>query len=232
MTKTEHMSALFKNAKGIALSLASFEPLDFAAALSTLTPLTDAVILYKGTAFHLPEYYKCPVALQLTLNSTQIANAEDAIAVGADGCIASFYSSKEESVALFSKIERSCRDFSLPIFSLCMDKNTKQDLFASQTLGADGAIVSFSAELKEILKKLYIPVLVSIDEMDVKKILSIAKDAVSFGASGVVLQSSFLKIENPELAIKALRAVVHENYSVEKALDYLENLKKGKHSIY
>jgi putative autoinducer-2 (AI-2) aldolase len=61
-----------------------------------------------------------------------------------------------------------------------------------------------------------------------KDVLQLTHDAISRGAVGVDMGRNIWQSEAPVAAIQAVRAVVHENYSVKKALDLFEQLKGKK----
>ena len=61
-----------------------------------------------------------------------------------------------------------------------------------------------------------------------KDALQMAFNAISKGAAGVDMGRNIFQSENPVAMIQAVRAVVHENYSVEEALDMFNKLKGQK----
>ena len=54
------------------------------------------------------------------------------------------------------------------------------------------------------------------------------RDAIERGAVGVDMGRNIWQAEHPVAAIKAVRAVVHENTSAAEAMDIFEKAKKGK----
>ena len=55
-----------------------------------------------------------------------------------------------------------------------------------------------------------------------------AYNAISKGAAGVDMGRNIFQSENPAAMIQAVRAVVHENYTVDEAFELFNKLKSQK----
>jgi putative autoinducer-2 (AI-2) aldolase len=57
-----------------------------------------------------------------------------------------------------------------------------------------------------------------------KDAIALASNAVNEGAAGVDMGRNIFQSEHPAAMIQAIRAVVHEDYSVEKAFELYQDL--------
>jgi len=97
-------------------------------------------------------------------------------------------------------------------------------------LGAHFVKTYYCENFEKVVKGCPVPVVIAggpkLDTM--KDVLQLTHDAISRGAVGVDMGRNIWQSEAPVAAIQAVRAVVHEKYSVKKALDLFEQLKRKK----
>ena len=61
-----------------------------------------------------------------------------------------------------------------------------------------------------------------------KQVFDFVYDGMQAGAIGVNLGRNVWQTENPVAAIRAIRAIVHDNFTSQEALDLFEQVKAGK----
>ena len=97
-------------------------------------------------------------------------------------------------------------------------------------LGAHFVKTYYCEGFEKVVEGCPVPVVIAggpkLDTM--KDVLQLTHDAVSRGAVGVDMGRNIWQSEHPVAAIRAVRAVVHEKYSVKKALALYESIKGKK----
>jgi putative autoinducer-2 (AI-2) aldolase len=94
-------------------------------------------------------------------------------------------------------------------------------------MGAHFVKTYYCEDFEKVVESCPVPLVIAggkkIPEKDA---LELAFDAVSKGATGVDMGRNIFQSENPVAMIKAVRAIVHENASVDDAYDLFRSLKR------
>ena len=97
-------------------------------------------------------------------------------------------------------------------------------------LGAHFVKTYYCEDFEKIVAGCPVPVVIAggpkLDTM--KDVFQLTHDAISRGAVGVDMGRNIWQSEAPVAAIRAVRAIVHEKYTVKKALDLFNELKSAK----
>ncbi len=97
-------------------------------------------------------------------------------------------------------------------------------------LGAHFVKTYYCEGFEKVVEGCPVPVVIAggpkLDTM--RDVLQLTHDALSRGAVGVDMGRNIWQSEHPVAAIQAVRAVVHEKFTVKKALDLFEGLKASK----
>jgi len=164
-----------------------------------------------------------------------VANARDAIAMGASGIVTYFFlgQSDEEAEArdfeLMSFFARECRELGLPLIveALPMGERVTGANFAdldaagmriAAETGADALKVLYTGDIdsfERAVRAAGIPVLVlgGAKAKTLRDSLEVAEEALDAGAVGVVYGRQVVQAEDPGEFVRAVRAVVHEGKS-------------------
>jgi len=165
-----------------------------------------------------------------------VANAKEAIALGASGIVTYFFigQSDEEAEArdfeLMTFFARECRELGLPLIveALPMGERVTGANFAdldaagmriAAETGADALKVLYTGDtdsFERAVRAAGIPILVlgGAKAKTVRDSLEIAKEAIDAGAVGVVYGRQVVQAEDPSEFVGAVRALVHEGKSI------------------
>lgn len=93
-------------------------------------------------------------------------------------------------------------------------------------MGAHFVKTYYCEDFEKVVKNCPVPVVIAGGKKTSEKdALKLAFDAVSHGATGVDMGRNIFQSENPVAMIKAVRAIVHENASVDDAYSLYNSLK-------
>lgn len=198
-----------------------------------------------------PEHSSSETSIIIKLGSTtrtfkgrciKTASAEEALYYGADmGSSKFIYNSKydSENLKLISELSEECERKGLPFMVnayasgelLAKEKHLdpkelKLAVRAAVEIGADVIKTSYPGNIdafREILSVCPIPIVIAggHDLQDDKFFLQNIKDAISAGASGVLVGTNCWLNKNPKGIVRALIKIVHHNATVEDALKEL-----------
>jgi putative autoinducer-2 (AI-2) aldolase len=97
-------------------------------------------------------------------------------------------------------------------------------------LGAHFVKTYYCEDFEKVVEGCPVPVVIAggpkLDTM--KDVLQLTHDAIKRGAVGVDMGRNIWQSDHPVAAIRAVRAIVHEKYTIKKALDLFEDLKGKK----
>jgi len=169
-----------------------------------------------------------------------VANARDAIAMGASGIVTYFFigQSDEEAEArdfeLMTFFARECKELGLPLIveALPMGERVTGANFAdldaagmriAAETGADALKVLYTGDtdsFERAVRAAGIPVLVlgGAKAKTVRDSLEIAEEAIDAGAVGVVFGRQVVQAEDPSEFVRAVRSVVHEGKSIAEVV--------------
>ncbi len=170
-----------------------------------------------------------------------VCSVEEAIQLGADAVSIHVNLGAEDEKEMlrdFGSIARECRNWGMPLLAMVYTRGKKIDAEndvkvvkmaarVASELGADMVKVSYtgSAEsFKEVVDGCSIPVFIAGGEKakNDEDVLRNIKDAISAGGAGVSIGRNVFQHSNPTLMVKAISAIIHENKSVQDAMNILK----------
>ncbi|MCT4604889.1 MAG: 3-hydroxy-5-phosphonooxypentane-2,4-dione thiolase [Marinisporobacter sp.] len=111
-----------------------------------------------------------------------------------------------------------------------MERTPKYFLLATRMLAEFGASIVktyYCDDFEKITAACPVPIVIAGGKkVSEKEALEITYKAIQQGAAGVDMGRNVFQSENPKAMIKAVRSVVHESFSVEKAFKLYEDLKR------
>ena len=222
--------------------------------IKSLLPYTDALMLTRGVLRNCvdPANTK-PIILRVSggtsvvgedlANEGLITSVKEIIRLNASAVSMSvFVGSKYEHQSLInlSRLVDECEDYGIPVMAVTavgkeLEKREARYLALSCRIAAElGARVVKTYYCKENFEKVVegcpVPVVIAggpkVDsELEV---FQFVYDGMQKGAIGVNLGRNIWQSEHPVAAIRAIRAIIHENYTPREAQDLLEQVKTVK----
>jgi DhnA family fructose-bisphosphate aldolase class Ia len=203
----------------------------------------DAVMTTFGTAIRFTdELADCGLILSLHSESPMVEYAvEAALSIGADGikCMAyPWLESDPDSITNACRLGAECQKWQVPFlietipggFAGGPEFLTPEKLAAGARIGAEcGAdfIKTFYTgspdTFKTVVENCYVPVIilggpkVNTD----RELLQVVKGALDGGAKGIAMGNNIWRHEHPEKIVAALASIIHDDASVDQALDIL-----------
>jgi len=173
---------------------------------------------------------------------TLVCTVEEAIKLGADAVSVHVNigdDREKEMLADLGKVARNASEWGMPLLAMVYPRGKKiKDEYAKDAvkhaarlgaeLGADIVKVSYTGSpdtFREVVDGCHVPVIIAGGpKMDSDRaILEMVKGAMDAGASGTSIGRNVFQHDNPTKIVKALHMIVHENATVEEALEYLNN---------
>ena len=158
----------------------------------------------------------------------------NAVGVG----ISIFVGEKNEDRAILNlgKLVNEAEEYGMPVLAItAVGKEMKRDArylgLATRIAAEIGAhmVKTYYCEedFDKVVESCPVPIVVAGGKkIPEREALELSYNAISKGAAGVDMGRNIFQSENPVAMIQAVRAVVHENYSVDEALDLFNRLKK------
>jgi putative autoinducer-2 (AI-2) aldolase len=222
--------------------------------IKPLLPYADALMLTRGVLRNCvdPANTK-PIILRVSGGTSVVGEdlANEAITTGINEIIrlnasavsmSVFVGSKYEHQSLMnlSRLVDECEDYGIPVMAVTavgkeLEKREARYLALCCRIAAElGARVVKTYYCKEKFEKVVegcpVPVVIAggpkVDsELEV---FQFVHDGMQKGAIGVNLGRNIWQSEHPVAAIRAIRAIIHENYTPREAQDLFEQVKAGK----
>ncbi len=153
-----------------------------------------------------------------------------------------FVGSKYENKSLsnLAKLVDECEDYGMPVMAVTavgkeLEKREARYLALAARVSAEiGARVVKTYYCKENFEKIVdgcpVPVVIAGGPKTETQaeVFDFVYDGMQKGAIGVNLGRNIWQTEHPVAAIKAIRAIIHDNYTSKEALDLFEQVKTGK----
>ncbi len=177
-----------------------------------------------------------------------VASVEDAVRLGADAVVAFFFVGYEtdrqeaENLEKLANLVSQCRLWGMPIIiePLAIERGAhavrdperiKLVVRIASEIGGDALKVDYTGDPKsfaEIVEAVTVPVLVrGGPKMDTDEaVLQMVREAMDAGAKGLVFGRNIWQHEKPCSILAALRALVHEDATVEEAIKHLRSERK------
>ncbi|MEM0359040.1 MAG: 2-amino-3,7-dideoxy-D-threo-hept-6-ulosonate synthase [Candidatus Hadarchaeales archaeon] len=212
----------------------------------------NAVVLHKGIVRAGHRGYGRDIGLIVHLSGSTslgpnpnckvpVATVEEAIRLGADGVSVHINVGAEnegEQLTHLGEVAKTCELWGMPLFAMMYPRGPKvkseHDPVAvahaarvGAELGADIVKTVYTGDIdsfRKVVRGCPVPVVIAggpklETEADV---LRLAKDAIEAGAIGVSIGRNVFQHPDPEKMVRALCRIVHENWSVEEALEELK----------
>lgn len=138
---------------------------------------------------------------------------------------------ENKSLTNLSKLVDECEDYGVPVMAVCavgkeLEKREARYLALSARIAAEiGARVVKTYYCKEHFEKVVdgcpVPIVIAGGPKTEtqREVFDFVHDGIQKGAIGVNLGRNIWQTENPIAAIRAIRAIIHENYTPKEAED-------------
>ena len=208
----------------------------------------DALIFHPGLAkFLLNEYgNKCSSIFKLTNHCTDVANqvlissVEEAIKLGGDAVSVEIHLGSQYEDRMLENtriVSESCQKWGIPLLIMAyvdklynkaryLKKNIKHIARASAEIGADIVKIENTGDiklLKEVVASCPAPVVVAGGDIssNIKETFQMIRDSMNAGAIGMAIGRNIWQSKNPTKLTVIISKIIHNNFSVKKAMDLL-----------
>ncbi len=216
--------------------------------IETLIPFADSLMLTRGILRTcVNPNIATPIVLRVSggnsiigedLSNEEITVAiKDAIRLNVAAVALSIYiGSKFEHQTIMSlaKLIDEAQDYGIPVLAVtAVGKEIERDVRylalscrIACELGANMVKTYYCEEFEKVVNSCPVPIVIAGGKkIPEKKALELAYNAISKGAVGVDMGRNIFQSEAPVAMIKAVRAIVHENYSADKAYELFNTIK-------
>ncbi len=210
----------------------------------------NAVVLHKGMVVHGHRGYGKDIGLIVHLSGSTmlspdpnekvlVCSVEEAIRLGADAVSVHVNigsKTEAEQIKKLGIISKVCADWGIPLLAMMYPRGEGIDQFDEKAvalasrvgaeLGADIVKTNFTGSVesfKRVVEGCPVPIVVAGGPKmeSVEDLLKMVRMAMDAGAKGVAIGRNIFQAENPTLMTKAVAEIVHNNASVEEALEIL-----------
>ncbi len=220
--------------------------------LRSLIPNSDALMITRGLLrTTINSQSNIPIVLRVSggtsilkeLSNEEITtNIEEAIRLNASAITSSIFVGGEyekQSLVNLSKIVNEGERYGIPVLAVtAVGKDMNRDARylglacrIAAELGAHVVKTYYCENFEQVVKGCPIPIVIAggkkIPERDA---LQLAYNSIKSGAIGVDMGRNIFQSENPIAMIKAVRGVIHNNFSVSQAYELYEKLSANKTS--
>ncbi len=215
-----------------------------------LLPYADTLMLTRGALrYYIPPETDIPIVLRVSggtsilnknlLHEGIITSIEEAIRLNVVGVAFSILVGAEferDTILAFTQVVDEAERYGIPVVAVTavgreMSKDAKYLSLASRMaaeLGARIVKTYYCEDFEKVVDTCPVPIVIAggkkIPEKDA---LEMTYNAIQAGAVGVDMGRNIFQSESPVAMIKAVRAVVHENYTAEEAYQLFEEEKSG-----
>ena len=210
--------------------------------INPLLPYCDSLFVTRGILRNcISPQIKTPVFLRVSggpsilkelSNEELTTSIKDAIRLNAVGVGMSIFVGGEyetKTIANLGKLVNEAEEYGIPVLAItAVGKEMERDARylglacrIAAEIGAHMVKTYYCAEdFEKVVEGCPVPIVIAggkkIPERDA---LQMAHNAITKGAAGVDMGRNIFQSENPVAMIKAIRAIVHEDYSVENAFE-------------
>jgi fructose-bisphosphate aldolase/2-amino-3,7-dideoxy-D-threo-hept-6-ulosonate synthase len=208
----------------------------------------DAVVLHKGIAkrvnvngagliVHLSAISNLTPNCQ---NKVQVCTVQEAVRLGADAVSVHVNIGAQDECAMLTTLGRvadECDQYGMPLLAMMYPRGPKIPNEHDPTavahaarvgaeLGADIIKTNYTGNIetfRHVVEACPVPVIIAGGPKaeTTREILQMVHDSMKAGGAGLSIGRNVFQHENPTLMVKALVAIVHDNVSVEQALELL-----------
>src|SRR3989338_4812861 len=143
---------------------------------------------------------------------------------------------EDRTISNLGRLVNEAEEYGMPVLAITavgkeMARDARYLRLASRIAAEIGAHIVktyYCAEdFEKVVEGCPVPVVIAGGKkIPEKEALEMSYNAISKGAAGVDMGRNIFQSENPVAMIKAIRAVVHENYTVDEAFELFNKLKK------
>lgn len=214
-----------------------------------ILPYADALMLTRGALRnYIPAEEDIPIVLRVSggtsiigkelLHEGIITSIEDAIRLNVSGLAFSIMIGSEferDTLLSLAKVVDLGEDYGIPVVAVTavgkdMARDARYLALASRIAFEFGAHIVktyYCENFEKVVESCPIPIVIAGGKkVSEEEALKMTYNAIKEGAAGVDMGRNIFQSENPVAMIKAIRAVVHENFSAKEAIDLFEKLKK------
>ncbi|MDO5851877.1 MAG: 2-amino-3,7-dideoxy-D-threo-hept-6-ulosonate synthase [Methanobacteriaceae archaeon] len=212
----------------------------------------NAVLMHKGMVDNGHRGYGLDIGLIIHLsastdlcpdpnNKVQVTSIEKAIRIGADAVSVhvNLGSEKEpEMLENLGMVSEKCDQWGMPLLAMMYPRGknitdehavevVRQSARVGAELGADIVKTNYTGDpdtFKEVVEGCPVPVIIAGGPKinTTKELFEMVYDSVSVGGAGVAIGRNLFQAKSPRNTTRALVGLVHENLSVEEALDIIK----------
>jgi predicted phospho-2-dehydro-3-deoxyheptonate aldolase len=173
-------------------------------------------------------------------NKVQVCSVQEAVRLGADGVSVHINvgaQDEDKMLMTLGKVADECDVFGMPLLAMMYPRGPKiTDEHAPEVvahaarlgaeLGADIIKTNYTGDIetfRAVVESCPAPVVIAggPKAKTVKDILVMTEEAMKAGSAGLSIGRNIFQYEKPTLIVEALSAIVHDNSSVEAALQIL-----------
>ncbi|MBI2075975.1 MAG: 3-hydroxy-5-phosphonooxypentane-2,4-dione thiolase [Candidatus Aenigmarchaeota archaeon] len=218
--------------------------------LEPLIPYADAIMVTRGVVrTSIDPLSAAPIVLRVSgansiisedlSNETIITSVKEAVRINASAVALSIYvgaKHEHQTLANLAKLVDECEEYGVPVLAVtAVGKELgKQDARylalacrIAAELGASFVKTYYCDGFEKVAEGCPVPLVIAGGKKleTERDVLQLTCDAITNGAAGVDMGRNIWQNDNPVAMIKAIRAVVHENASVNEALNVFEKEK-------
>lgn len=208
----------------------------------------DAIVIHKGIA-KLVDADNTGLIVMLSAtsnlspncnNKVQVCSVQEAVRLGADAVSVHINVGAQDEDKMLSKLGRvanECDIYGMPLLAMMYPRGPNiqdehnVDVVAHAArvgaeLGADIIKTNYTGDIdtfKTVVEGCPSPVIIAggCKAKTPEEILQLTRDSIKAGSAGFSIGRNVFQHENPTLMVKALSAIVHEDFQVERALEIL-----------
>ncbi|PLR79193.1 3-hydroxy-5-phosphonooxypentane-2,4-dione thiolase [Bacillus sp. V3-13] len=213
-----------------------------------LLAYTDSLYLTRGTlAASIPVETEKPMVLRVSggptvvgkdlANETIVTSVKEAIRHNAVGVGVSIFVGSDyetQTITNLAHVVTDAHDYGLPVLGITavgkeLEKRDSRFLaLASRVaaeMGADIVKTYYCDHFEQVTSKCPVPIVIAGGPKfdTIREALDITYNAMNQGAAGVDMGRNIWQSEHPVAMIKAIHSIVHERYSVDRAVELYES---------
>lgn len=219
--------------------------------IEPLIPYTDAIMLTRGVLRNCvnPDF-NVPVVLRVSggnsivgkdlSNEEVITSVREAVRLNVSAVAFSIYVGAEyehQTLVCLSKLIDECEDYGIPVLAVTavgkeLEKRDARYLSLAcriaAELGARFIKTYYCEDFEKVVESSPVPLVIAGGpKMDSEEaVFKVAYEAISKGAKGVDFGRNIWQSSHPVAMINAIRAIVHENADVKRALEVFNEIRK------
>ena len=219
--------------------------------ITPLLPYCDSLFVTRGILRNcIPPNANIPIFLRVSggpsvlgelSNEDLTTSMKEALRLNAVGVGMSIFvgeKNEDKTISNLGRLVNEAEEFGMPVLAItAVGKEMARDARylglacrIAAEIGAHMVKTYYCAEdFDKIVEGCPVPIVIAGGKkMPEKEALEMSYNAISKGAVGVDMGRNIFQSESPAAMIKAVRAVVHENYTPDEAFDLFNELKKQK----